>query len=465
MRTFPSKSMNSKRWMRWLGLGLGLGVVSLGWSGCATGGRPGAGALTPVGVARVDVTPEFPIRLTGYAARQEPSTGVAQRLWAKALALGSGRRDARVLVTVDNCGVSRQIIEDVAARLERKVSLRRENFVVTSSHTHSGPMVRGFAENIFVRDLTVGELAAVDHYTEALADRLEAVALAALEDRRPGRLERGEGRVGFAANRRTQGGPTDHALPVLVARGSDGALRAVVANYACHCTTLGPQINQHHGDWAGYAQEAIEQDHPGALAMVTIGCGADSNPSPRGGEDFGLTLARAHGRALATEAGRVIAEGLVPVEGRPRSGFRRLELPFQTLPTRAEWEKRAGEGGIVGYHASKNLARLDRGETLPTLLPYSVQAWRFGDGFSMVFLPGEVVVDYVIRLRKDLPDRALWVTAYANDVPCYIPSRRILAEGGYEAETSLWYYDRPARLVPETEDLIHEAVLGLLQEE
>ncbi|PYK58381.1 MAG: hypothetical protein DME21_15780, partial [Verrucomicrobia bacterium] len=63
--------------------------------------------------------------------------------------------------------------------------------------------------------------------------------------------------------------------------------------------------------------------------------------------------------------------------------------------------------------------------------------------------------------REFDPDR-LWVTAYANDVPCYIPSRRILQEGGYEAETSLWYYDRPARLAPAVEDIIVAAVHELM---
>jgi hypothetical protein len=69
-----------------------------------------------------------------------------------------------------------------------------------------------------------------------------------------------------------------------------------------------------------------------------------------------------------------------------------------------------------------------------------------------------VVVDYSLRLKRELDPQRIWVNAYANDVPCYIPSRRILDEGGYEAETSLWYYDRPQRLAPAIEDQILEAV-------
>jgi hypothetical protein len=132
------------------------------------------------------------------------------------------------------------------------------------------------------------------------------------------------------------------------------------------------------------------------------------------------------------------------------------------LPTRTQWEERASKPGIIGYHAKKNLARLDRGERIPTTLPYSVQTWTFGDELAMVFLPGEVVIDYQLRLKREFDASRLWVNAYANDVPCYIPSRRILAEGGYEAEDSLWYYDRPARLATSSEDRIIRAVDDLL---
>lgn len=442
--------MSLRRFLFALGAAGALGTMLSGAAGPAP-------ALGPVGVARVDISPTYPVRLTGYAARTNMAVGAAQKLWAKALALGEDREGPRILITVDNCGVPAAVVEEVAGRLALKRGVRREDFVVASSHTHSAPMVRGFAENIFIRDLTSEEAAASDRYTRELTDHLEAVALAALADRRPGRLFHGEGKVGFAANRRTAGGPVDHSLPFLIARDAEGHVRAVVANYACHCTTLGSGVNQCHGDWAGFAQEFLESDHPGAVGMITIGCGADSNPSPREGKDFGIELARQHGRALATEVNRLAGGALETLPGVPSASCKRLFLPFQPLPTREEWEKRAQQPGIVGYHARKNLGRLDRGETLPTRWPYIVQTWVFGDRLAMVFLAGEVVVDYSLRLKREFDPARLWISGYANDVPCYIPSRRILAEGGYEAEQSLWYYDRPARFVGEIEDFIHAA--------
>ena len=82
-------------------------------------------------------------------------------------------------------------------------------------------------------------------------------------------------------------GPVDHSLPLLCASDTQGKILAVVVNYACHCTTLGGDFNQIHGDWAGMAQEYIEAEHPGATALVCIGCGADANPraARQGGND------------------------------------------------------------------------------------------------------------------------------------------------------------------------------------
>jgi hypothetical protein len=105
---------------------------------------------------------------------------------------------------------------------------------------------------------------------------------------------------------------------------------------------------------------------------------------------------------------------------------------------------------------------LDRGEPLPTRLPYLVQTWTFGEDLAMVFLSGEVVVDYSLRLKREYLQGRLWVNAYANDVPCYIPSERILREGGYEGGGAMVYYGHPAPLASGVEESIVGAVHELV---
>jgi hypothetical protein len=284
-----------------------------------------------------------------------------------------------------------------------------------------------------------------------------------LESRQPAHLIRGQTQAGFAANRRTKGGPTDHDLPALFVTDEQGKLRAVFLSYACHCTTLSAGFNQICGDWAGFAAEYLEAEHSGAVAMVALGCAGDANPEPRPG----LDLAQQHGHEIANAIDQLFARmesttGLTPVEGKLVCKTKRIELPFAKVPTRAELEARAKETNFAGSQARMDLARLDRGEKLLKRLPYMVQTWTFGNNLAMVFLPGEAVVDYSLRLKREFDRSRFWVNAYANDVPCYIPSERILKEGGYERGGAMVYYDRPSAFAPGLEDRIVSAVHHLL---
>lgn len=410
------------------------------------------------GTGSVDVTPQGPIRLSGYAVRKTETETVNQRLFAKALALTSAGSQPAVIVAVDNCGVPKHVRDRVAANLTRKKGLPNERFAICSTHTHSAPLLAGGIPNMFGEPVPDEQMERVQRYTDGLAEKIEQAALQALEGLKPGQLYWGQGSANFAANRRTKGGPIDHDLPILVAKDAAGKVKAVLANYACHCTTVGGDFNQVHGDWAGVAREAIQRNNPEAVALVAIGCGADSNPDPRGL----LDQARQHGEDVAREVQRLLAGELKPLIGALECRAKEIELPFEPLPTREQWEERAKQPGIVGYHAQQQLKKLAAGQKLPETLPYLISAWNFGPQLAMVFLPGEVVVDYSLRLKKELDGRRLWMNAYANDVPCYIPSERILREGGYEAESSLWYYDRPARLAPATEGMIIATVKELV---
>src|SRR5690625_971219 len=410
--------------------------------------------LLSIGVAKIDITPDYPVRLSGYGVRTTEYEGIDLRLWAKAMAFGDEDSGISVLVTVDNTGVPGTITEAVFKTLAEQTPLKRENFVVASTHTHAAPMLTGVLPFLCSADIPPEHQERIDRYTEELTENLIEVSLAALADREPALLAWTEGEVRFAKNRREADGPVDHSLPVLTVHSPEGNLRGVLANYACHCTTL--QYNRIHGDWAGVAQKLIEENHPGSIAMISIGAGGDANPSPRGT----LDLVQQHGKELADEVARLLQEPLTPISQIPSGSRKSLELPFASLPTREEWTAKSQETGIIGYHASKNLERLDRGESLPEALSYTVQEWHFGNDLAMVFLPGEVVSDYALRLKSEFS--RLWVTAYANDVPCYIPSARVLSKSDgayrYEGWFSMHFYDRPTGFAPGIEEKIIGAV-------
>lgn len=450
-----------------------------GWMAAAEPEGSTAG-LIPVGVARVDATPDYPVRLPGYAGRTTESEGVLQRLWAKALAIGSDDGDGpAVMLTLDNCGVPENVTDEVAARLKAKAGIRRERLVICSSHTHTAPWLDGFLPLHYVEPIPPDHQERIRRYTRQATDGLAQAALRAIASRTPGRLAWAQGRVGFAMNRRVldggkwtrigvnPDGPVDHSLPMLRVTDATGKLLAVVVNYACHCTTMSG--NSIHGDWAGCAQQYIEEDQPGAVALVTIGCGGDANPEPRSS----VEATEAHGRAVADEVARLLAGPFVPLEQAPVARLRRIELPFDTPPTQEEFAERLAAGRApnasssakrLGYHAERMLDHIRRDGHVPANLDYHVTAWAFGRELAMVFLPGEVVIDFTLRLKRELDADRLWVTAYADDVPCYVPSRRILNEGGYEPDMAMISYARPTRFAPAVEDRIVATAKSLLPE-
>ena len=179
-------------------------------------------------------------------------------------------------------------------------------------------------------------------------------------------------------------------------------------------------------------EAASDGGHPGSIAIVTIGTGADANPNPRGG---GLADVERNAREFATEVDRVLSSTLRPIVSPPTGRIRTLQLALGPFRSRTEE---------------------------PQTVSYPVQTWTFGNDLAMVFLGGEVVADYGLRLKRELDRTRLWINAYSNDVAFYVPSRRMIPEGGYEVEASMVYYGHPARLAETTEDLIVRTVHDLL---
>src|SRR5436305_14827006 len=158
------------------------------------------------GVAKVDVTPDHPIRLNGFGFRRAESEGVYQKVWAKALALDTGDGKPAVLITVDVLGIPADVYDELARRLA-KAGVTKDRLAVTATHTHTGPMLAGANPTIFGTPIPKEHQANIDRYNPVVLDKLEAVALAALKELKPAKLNWGVGSVGFGMNRRTKGGP------------------------------------------------------------------------------------------------------------------------------------------------------------------------------------------------------------------------------------------------------------------
>jgi neutral ceramidase len=239
--------------------------------------------------------------------------------------------------------------------------------------------------------------------------------------------------------------------------GPDGKLRAVLFGYACHNTTL--SFYKISGDYAGYAQEYLQTDHPGTVALFMTGCAGDQNPYPRNT----VALAQVHGRTLATAVDAALGAVPIPLTGALRSAYREIALRYAPPPAAAEFEARlASKDRIESNHARRMLDYIAKDGAIPATYPYPVQVVQLGSELKLVALGGEAVVDYSLRLKQQFGGpHSVWIAAYSNDVMAYIPSERVLREGGYEAVTSMRNSIHPGPWAPGLEDQIVAAVTEL----
>ncbi len=424
-----------------------------------------------IGVSRTDITPEYPVRLTGYGNRTTVFDSVEQKLWAKALVIGQKGKPTMVWITLDLVGFPGFFADALYARLAKTMGLQdRAQLVVSATHTHNGPET-GVLVNIFGQTPPPNQLADVKLYRDQLLDKLEKLVIDADSKRAPGKLSWAVGQVTFAMNRRvmeagkwkdfgeTPDGPVDHDLPVLRATDMEGKLIALLINYACHGTTLLPEHNFTHGDWMGAAQEMIENKYPGATAMVAIGCGGDANPSPRG--EFNHVSR--HAVMITDQIGKLLQSGkFTALDKLPAGKIKMVELRFTHVPDARELVEQSSLEAAQGLYARNNLLTLAQGGSIPPTMSYPVQVWTFGDRLAVVFLGGEVVVDYSLRIKREFIKEKIWVNAYSNDVSTYIASKRLFAEGGYEVDGSMPYYNHPSRLTEDTEEKIMQAIHELI---
>jgi hypothetical protein len=411
-------------------------------------------------------------------------------LSAKALALQDKSGQSGLVITLDLVGIDRLLSQTICQSLEKEHGLRREQVLICCSHTHTGPVVAGNLRPLHYLQLNPTEQAKVDRYLLVLKRKIGEVASEALERLAPARLRWGSGHATFAVNRRenrpesevpawrTAGklkGPVNHDVPVLAVHSLEGQLKAILFGYACHATTL--DSYQWSGDYPGFAQRDLEQNHPDCVALFWAGCGADQNPLPR----RTVQLAQHYGRRLADAVESVVlTSAMRELSGSLQVNYREIDLPLDTLPTQAELEQNVQSSNkYEAIRARLLLQQIDAGQPLSPTYPYPVSVWRLGDrqgenekgqpvpgqtapGVTWIALGGEVVVDYALRLKAELGEPNTWVSGYSNDVMAYIPSRRVLREGGYEGSGAMVYYGLPANWAPVIENQVVQEVHALL---
>ncbi len=413
-----------------------------------------------VGIGRKAITPQGDAWLNGYAnpARLKPATGIAHDLWAKALVFEESPTSRVVIVTTDLLGLSHEISVDIAKKLNDKYGIQRSQLLLNSSHTHSAPMVWPAAGMFYYKP---DDMQTVYNYTRRLVDDIVAAVDMAMADLASMQVWSGHGEANFAFNRRNPVltiRPVDFDVPVLKIATPGGQLKAVLFGYTCHNTTLPGDYTEVNGDYAGYAQIELEKMYPGITALFFQGCCGDINPNPRGTIEHAMQ----HGKTLAESVQKVITSTMQPVRAPVTTRYETVELAFRPfdlqlyqndMVTGDEYVQRRAKLMLQAYNKGWDVSRYS----------YPVQCIRFGKDLTILAMAGEVVVDYALWAKQTFKNENLFVAGYSNEVMCYIPTKRILGEGGYEASSSMIYYVLPGPFADNVEERIQGAVKQVMK--
>lgn len=428
-----------------------------------------ASAAWQAGVARADITPAEPVPLAGYGGKTRMSQRVEHPIWLKALALRDDTGATSVLVTADLVGLSSKMVRRISEQALKKHQIPRERLILNTSHNHSCPATEDVLWLYY--EFTPEETEVKNRYTERVYAKYDEVIGAAIAHLKPVELAYEQGLAGVAVNRRRSRGPesralggqVDHDVPVITVR-SGSELQGIVFGYSCHTTALGGlSIN---GDYAGFAQLELEKSFPGSVAMFVQNCGGDANPLPRiRGRDVEATaLTEMYGHILAESVRQVVAAKMTPLSGPLKAAMGETELFLQPGIPLEELKQRLPNLSGMPRREFEHFIR--QHETLggpPDRVPYPVQVWSFGPELTLIALTGETVVDYSLKFKGSHGWNSTWVCGYNNDLLSYVPSLRVLKEGGYEGITGMYEYGHRAPYTETVEEQITRKVEELVE--
>ena len=432
--------------------------------------------MLTAGFSKVCISPSVGAPLAGFAAREGVSEGIHDDLFARAIVLAN-KASVIALVSVDLLALPGDFIKRVREKIHQATGISADSVMVASTHTHAGPVT---ITTFFNPDETVDA-----SYMDSLEHRIEQAVATAWANRFSAKVGVGVGRVaGVGVNRRSPDQrPVDEEVGIIKIDDATGRTRAVVFNYSCHPTVLGPNNLLVTGDFPNFSIEHIEKNiGPDGFAMFVngtqgnISMGHSSELSAIGVITPGRTFQRAAelGHLLAdavlAELPSVVTEGSRPIA----SISMPVDLPLKKFPSVEETSKSLREADEQLKSLSANGAAPEQLMTAKTQrlyasitdfyaretrtlpdgnLPIELQGIRIGDTV-FVAVPGEVFVEIGLKVKQDTPHR-VFIVGIANGYIGYLPTREAHTVGGYEVVSS--------KCRPEAADVLVENVVELTQ--
>ena len=404
--------------------------------------------MIQVGASIIDITPPNGIAMAGFAARTEVAKGDHDALTVRALVV-----DDTAVVTVDVIGID----ANLSARARARASLPDQAITITATHTHGGPVSMP------------GRLSAkADHaFILCLEDAVVKAVDLAIVNQKPARLLGGIGvEPGFASNRRRLDGPVDTGIPILRFESVEGSTIAILVSYACHPVVLGADNLSWTGDYPHFVRKKLETTFPGAIAIFATGCAGDVNTGHSAAASLSLLATPERSFAKAKEIGFGIANSVIDARLTDVSGnvghsevfadicFEQREQEAPDILAKS-WRLAAKDTSSLEVIWA-NWAEKHMGRDLSPLKA-RITALKWGS-VGIIALPGEIFAETALEIREKLAQKdPLFILAYADDNPGYIPPESDYLRGGYEIDEAHRFYGLGATIAPKTAEHLAEA--------
>ncbi len=391
------------------------------------------------GTAQRDITPQPGVELSGFAARQQPSTGLLDPLYAKALHLQTP--DCQLLwIHCDLIGFDRSIVDSFRHWAEAELGLAPHEVLLSATHTHAGPAT------IHLREAGEYDTA----YVRFLQDRLREAAVAALAGSEEVVLARALNRLELAVDRRNSNAPhTDPRITAFGFQRVDGTFLSAIINYPIHPVALGSTNRRISGDLSGQAANALAAQLPGApVVFMTNGASGNLNPPA---ENVSFQQVTAWGRKIADAVGPLLLSAPVIAEPELAVRSRLVRLPLEVLTpaelnacadqalqhqeSLAQWN---GKYVRVVEHWRRTLLASHQAGAIETHREAELFAVRL-DQTALLGVNAEVFSDFTDWLRSATRED-LCIVAYANGDTGYLPTANAYLEGGYEVDVAHMFY-------------------------
>lgn len=431
------------------------------------------------GLDQTIITPETSVFMHGFGARNRKSEGVHDDLYAKAVLLeGDGRL---LILTLDVLGSDHSFTEAIKETLRLQFGLTHDEVLINYSHTHASVFLTGPIRPLQRGDYSIAQadwpetIQEVDlGEDEKLYVRIEAAVVDMVrnctERLAQGRLSIAVGQADLAIVRRVPHedgakwqpnyeAPYDRDLIVLKLTDERDQVRGILYNYGCHPTAIGSDNYLFSGDFVGAASAALEAEFPGATAVFLQGCAGELKPLGSAvGDRFkscSFDEADSIGRELAAEVVRIINEAsFTPIACRfksalamPQAYTEPIDIGYYEGIVNDEQANR-----FMRFAAKRTLQAIEAG-TIRHRLPLYIAVWHLDEMTRVIAIEGEVSTEYALLLKRMYPEGNTIVLGYTNAVYCYIPTRKMLGEGGYEAECN-YFFGLRGPFTPEIEEII-----------